>query len=443
MTDAPIREITFTRDSSKDIIGNPSTVYTDSTTLTTGMTLYDNTGTDTGLTVGTLNSSLTMGDGEIGKYSADIVKTQVSYSPTVYLPTLNTYGVLDTSANYLGVWQNNTWTTKTFQMNKSLVYYNGVYYGTRKSKNGLITSTDLSTITAVDGSPAFLLVTGFKDILYGYTSTNVYSSTDGTTWTDLGTYSSTVKFTNGTLINYKNMLIGYTSSSSYVYSLDGINFTQVVPPITANSMVVLNDTLIMFNVLDRTPDVDTDTYRILHTSYTTSIDGITWAEPKTIEIHEPIATASTSTKLIAFHNGTNIFLRAGGSSSEAIFYQGTFNYDGTFEIGTHEITFVLNKDLISNIVLDGITHTSDFTIKLAEGNHSLIINGNYISAHISSNQGTGTTVINTMSESGLYACILNISSTGLVTLTASDYDFGTCPITLTVYGSATSGGGSN
>ena len=34
---------------------NLKTLYTDSTTLTTGMTLYDNTGTDTGLTVGTIN----------------------------------------------------------------------------------------------------------------------------------------------------------------------------------------------------------------------------------------------------------------------------------------------------------------------------------------------------------------------------------------------------
>lgn len=42
------------RDTSKDIIGK-STVYTDTTTLTTGMTLYDNTGTDTGLKVGTVS----------------------------------------------------------------------------------------------------------------------------------------------------------------------------------------------------------------------------------------------------------------------------------------------------------------------------------------------------------------------------------------------------
>lgn len=33
----------------------PATLYTDSTTLTTGMTLYDNTGTDTGLRVGEIS----------------------------------------------------------------------------------------------------------------------------------------------------------------------------------------------------------------------------------------------------------------------------------------------------------------------------------------------------------------------------------------------------
>ena len=47
----------YTRDESQDkiIYTIPRTVYTDSTTLTAGMTLYDNTGTDTGKTVGTIN----------------------------------------------------------------------------------------------------------------------------------------------------------------------------------------------------------------------------------------------------------------------------------------------------------------------------------------------------------------------------------------------------
>lgn len=47
---------TFTRNSSKDtvIYNRPVTLYTDSTTLVTGMTLYNNTGTDTGYKVGTI-----------------------------------------------------------------------------------------------------------------------------------------------------------------------------------------------------------------------------------------------------------------------------------------------------------------------------------------------------------------------------------------------------
>lgn len=44
------------RDISKDTILDKSiTLYTASTTITTGMTLYDNTGTDTGKTIGTIN----------------------------------------------------------------------------------------------------------------------------------------------------------------------------------------------------------------------------------------------------------------------------------------------------------------------------------------------------------------------------------------------------
>lgn len=46
--------VDYSRDTSKDTIvyDKPATLYTDSTTLTTGMTLYDNTGTDTGYRVG-------------------------------------------------------------------------------------------------------------------------------------------------------------------------------------------------------------------------------------------------------------------------------------------------------------------------------------------------------------------------------------------------------
>ncbi len=48
---------TWTRDSSRDtvILSQPQTLYADSTILATGMTLYDNTGTDTGLKIGTIS----------------------------------------------------------------------------------------------------------------------------------------------------------------------------------------------------------------------------------------------------------------------------------------------------------------------------------------------------------------------------------------------------
>lgn len=44
------------RNTSKDIVSQlPSTVYTDSDTLVVGMTLYDNTGTDTGYVIAVIN----------------------------------------------------------------------------------------------------------------------------------------------------------------------------------------------------------------------------------------------------------------------------------------------------------------------------------------------------------------------------------------------------
>ena len=122
---------------------------------------------------------------------------------------------------------------------------------------------------------------------------------------------------------------------------------------------------------------------------------------------------------------------------------GTVNQDGTFDVGTQEITFELDNTFISNIVLDGITYTSDFTTKLSEGNHSLIINGDYVSSFISSNQGYSVTVINGVTNSAPSNGSLNISSTGSVTETTQNYYLGTCPITLTINGSYNSGGGSN
>ena len=51
--------VSFNRDTSKDktLYTVPPTVYTDSTTLTNGMTLYDNTGNDTGYVVTNINNN--------------------------------------------------------------------------------------------------------------------------------------------------------------------------------------------------------------------------------------------------------------------------------------------------------------------------------------------------------------------------------------------------
>ena len=90
---------------------------------------------------------------------------------------------------------------------------------------------------------------------------------------------------------------------------------------------------------------------------------------------------------------------------------GTVNQDGTFDVGTHEITFELEKTFISDFVLDGVTYTDNVTLKLAEGDHSFVVNGDYVSAHISSDQGTGTTIVGGVTDTGPYIGTLNISST--------------------------------
>lgn len=67
--------IDWNRDTSKDIISQPATLYTDSTTLTTGMTLYDNTGTDTGYRIDAV-----YGD----RFDASIPTPPTPPTPTTY-----------------------------------------------------------------------------------------------------------------------------------------------------------------------------------------------------------------------------------------------------------------------------------------------------------------------------------------------------------------------
>jgi len=89
------REMHFLRNTTKDVTlyDTPATLYTDSTTLTTGMTLYDNTGTDTGLKVGTISGdSFDIATRTITAYSTvadicDITINNITCKPDDYSPS--------------------------------------------------------------------------------------------------------------------------------------------------------------------------------------------------------------------------------------------------------------------------------------------------------------------------------------------------------------------
>ena len=76
-------QMNFNRNPSKDI-SSSSTLYTDSTTLTTGMKLYDNTGTDTGLTIGTVNQDGSFDIGSSMYYGWKLYRLGPSGSPAPY-----------------------------------------------------------------------------------------------------------------------------------------------------------------------------------------------------------------------------------------------------------------------------------------------------------------------------------------------------------------------
>lgn len=97
--------VNLNRDPSKDIVTKPSTVYTDSTTLTTGMKLYDNTGTDTGLAIGTVNQDGSFDIMQAGRKltitnSKDSIISPTQYTVTdqdgntILTPTYNTGDVM-------------------------------------------------------------------------------------------------------------------------------------------------------------------------------------------------------------------------------------------------------------------------------------------------------------------------------------------------------------
>ena len=115
---------------------------------------------------------------------------------------------------------------------------------------------------------------------------------------------------------------------------------------------------------------------------------------------------------------------------------------------TYSVSFVKGS-YITNYTIDGITYTSDISLNLTEGNHTVGVTGTYVSlnARASGNNITGnsTTLVNGVTSTGAYSGTLNITSSGLVSITDSSsyYDFGTVPMTITFEGSMNSGGGSN
>lgn len=89
------------RDTSKDIVSK-STLYTDSTTLVEGATLYNNLGEDSGIKIGTVNpdGSFTT-ESEVETYTLTInCTTSVNQSPTNFVVTeIETGTVLYTASN--------------------------------------------------------------------------------------------------------------------------------------------------------------------------------------------------------------------------------------------------------------------------------------------------------------------------------------------------------
>lgn len=125
------------RNTSEDIISQPATLYTDSTTLTSGMTLYDNTGTDISLKVSTISGNsfdiqsaylinFVFG-GELTNYSID--ETTYTNSATISLTEGNHILTVTTdliyasiSSNYNGLvtsFGSTTGSTKTCTLNVS------------------------------------------------------------------------------------------------------------------------------------------------------------------------------------------------------------------------------------------------------------------------------------------------------------------------------------
>ena len=132
--------------------------------------------------------------------------------------------------------------------------------------------------------------------------------------------------------------------------------------------------------------------------------------------------------------GTVLYNNSGIDTGEMV---GGINQNGSFDIGDFSVTFAIGS-YVTNYVLDGITYNSGKILKLSEGTHSLVINGDYTSLYIESN---GSLVKDGVVNTGTYNGSLTISS-GIIKEMTKNYQFGYSPITLTFSGSLYSGGGS-
>lgn len=123
-----------------------------------------------------------------------------------------------------------------------------------------------------------------------------------------------------------------------------------------------------------------------------------------------------------------------------------FTAGPNLDLTSYSINFV-KSSYVTNYTIDGTTYTSNTTLNLTEGSHTIGVTGTYTSlmARASGNNiiGNSTTLVNGVTSTGAYSGTLNITSSGLVSIASNSYDFGTAPMTITFEGSMNSGGGSN
>lgn len=93
---------------------------------------------------------------------------------------------------------------------------------------------------------------------------------------------------------------------------------------------------------------------------------------------------------------------------------GTINQDGSFDIGSNAYAFSFDKDnTITSYIIDGVTYTDDATVELADGTHSITVNGTknhiYIQGY-ATYSSPGTTISFTVSGSNITLILPNAGS---------------------------------